>query len=413
MTHIEKLAKEIVVELKAKGHIAYYAGGFVRDRLLGIPSSDIDIATDALPEEISSYFPEHFLVGAAFGVCVVRHKNHSFEVATFRKDVAYQDGRRPTAVLLRSTPEEDAKRRDFTVNGMFFDPVSNDVLDFVGGQEDLKIGVIRTIGKAEERFAEDRLRMIRAVRFAYRLGFILEDETKRAIRALSHTLLPSVSMERIWQELQKIRQGPNFSDAIIEMSDLGLLGCCLPPLQKLDSGQIKERLYGLEKVSERVPAILILAELFNPEDIAFVLGLGIYLRASKEETKWIETLLEIKGLWQQDPAFTRRYEWSQLLANKRAKACLEIILSKQEPSLKHTALQHLAACELRLEAHIERIHKKKPLCQAKDLQELGIPPGKKMGELLQLAERLAIEHDLKTTQEVIERLLHDPSWTDS
>src|SRR5438132_1411451 len=133
MSHIEKLAKEIVIELKAQGYIAYYAGGFVRDRLLDIASNDIDIATNALPEEIASIFPEHFLVGAQFGVCVVRHKSHSFEVATFRQDIAYQDGRRPSEVLLRSTPEEDAKRRDFTVNGMFYDPVSNDVLDYVGG----------------------------------------------------------------------------------------------------------------------------------------------------------------------------------------------------------------------------------------------------------------------------------------
>lgn len=413
MSHTEKLAKEIVEELKERGFIAYYAGGFVRDKLLGVPSSDIDIATNALPEEIAEIFPIHFLVGAQFGVCVVRHKNHSFEVATFRQDVAYQDGRRPSSVVLRSTPQEDAMRRDFTVNGMFYDPISDDVIDYVGGQEDLKTGVIRTIGKAEDRFEEDRLRMIRAIRFAYRLGFHIEAKTRQAIQQLSHSLLPSVSMERIWQELQKIRQGPNFSMAIIEMSELGLLGSAIPPLGKLSSQDITERLIGLEQVSEKVPAILILAELFNPEDITFVLGLGMYLRGSKDETKWIESLIEIKGLWQQDPVFNRRYEWAQALANKRAKACLEIIFSKQSPSKKDASLKQLAACENALQHHIERIHKRQPLLQAKNLQELGIHPGKKMGQLLQLAERLTIEHDLQTTEEVIQRLLQDPSWTDS
>ncbi|MBS0635652.1 MAG: CCA tRNA nucleotidyltransferase [Verrucomicrobia bacterium] len=413
MSHTEKLAKEIVTELKSKGFTAYFAGGFVRDKLLGVPSSDIDIATDALPEEIAAIFPEHFLVGAQFGVCVVRHKNHSFEVATFRQDVAYQDGRRPSQVLLRSTPEEDAKRRDFTVNGMFYDPISNDVIDYIGGQEDLKKGIIRTIGKAEERFEEDRLRMIRAIRFAWRLGFQIEQKTKKAILELSHSLLPSVSMERIWQEFQKIRQGPNFSHALVEMSELGLLSRCLPPLAKVSTEEIKARLSGLEMVSEKVPAILILAELFNPEDIPFVLGLGIYMRASKDETKWIETHLEIKGLWQQDPQFQKRFEWSQLLANKRAHSSLEVIFAKQPHDVKKRAEKNLVTCELNLAPHIERIHKKKPLCQAKDLQELGIHPGKKMGQLLQLAERLAIEHDLQSTEEVIQKLLQDPTWEDT
>ncbi len=413
MSHVERLAKEIVTELKEKGYTAFFAGGFVRDKLLGIPSSDIDIATDALPDEIAALFPEHFLVGAQFGVCVVRHKSHSFEVATFRQDVGYEDGRRPTKVELRSSPEEDAKRRDFTVNGMFFDPLTNEVLDFVGGKDDLEKGVIRTIGEAHERFGEDRLRMIRAIRFAFRLGFSIEEKTRSAIMQLSHTLLPSVSMERIWQELQKIRQGPNFDEAIVEMSELGLLGAAIPPLKKLPSSTIKERLSGVRQVSEKVPAILILSELFSPEDIPFVLGLGIYLRGSKDETKWIETLLEIKGLWQQDPNFQKRYEWTQLLANKRAKACLELIFTKQEPEIRSMALKQLAACELSLQPHIDRLHKKKPLLQAKDLQGLGISPGKKMGQLLQIAERITIEHDLKTSDEVIQKLLQDPSWIDT
>lgn len=413
MPHVERLAKEIVTELSAKGFTAYFAGGYVRDKLLGIPSSDIDIATDALPEEIAALFPEHFLVGAQFGVCVVRHKGHSFEVATFRQDVTYQDGRRPQAVILRSTPEEDAKRRDFTVNGMFFNPLANEILDYVNGRNDLKLGIIRTIGSPEARFVEDRLRMIRAIRFAFRLGFSIENETKRAISSLSHTLLPSVSMERIWQELSKIRRGPRFTDALVTMAELGLLGCVLPPLSQIPRESIEERLVGLETVSEQVPMILILSALFNKEDLAFVLGLGIYLRASKEETRWIELYLEIRGLWERDPHFSIRYEWATLLSDKRANSCLEVIFHKLPAAEKEGAFGRLVEFERQLASHIERLHKKKPLCQAKDLKELGITPGKKMGELLQRADRLAVEFDLQSKEEVVAKLMQDPSWIES
>lgn len=412
MSHVERLAKEIVSELHAKGHIAYFAGGYVRDRLLDIPSSDIDIATSALPNEIAQLFPEHFLVGAQFGVCVVRHKSHSFEVATFRQDIAYVDGRRPTEVLLRSTPEEDAKRRDFTVNGMFYDPLQDKVLDFVGGQDDLKRQVIRTIGKPQERFEEDRLRMIRAVRFAYRLGFHIEEATRQAIITFANTLLPSVSMERIWQELTKIRQGPKFTEALLEMYHLGLLGICLPPLKSATPTSLQTRIKGLEALSEKVPTILILSELFSSEDLAFVLGLGIYLRASKEETKWIETYLEIKGLYARDPTFSNRYEWAHLLASRKAKACLEVIFCKFDAKQQKIAKTHLHTFEESIANHVDRIHKKKPLVQSKDLQELGIVPGKMMGQFLQLAERLAIEHDLASREEVIQKLIQAPSWVD-
>jgi poly(A) polymerase len=413
MPHVERLAKEIVTTLTSKGFTAYYAGGFVRDKLLGIPSSDIDIATDALPEEIAALFPEHFLVGAQFGVCVVRHKGHSFEVATFRQDLKYQDGRRPEQVILRSTPEEDAKRRDFTVNGMFFNPLANEILDFVKGQADLKLGIIRTIGSPAARFEEDRLRMIRAIRFAFRLGFSIENETRQAIKRLSHTLLPSVSMERIWQEFSKIRLGPRFTEALLVMAELGILGCVLPPLARVEHASIEERLKGLEMVSQQVPMILILSTLFNKEDLAFVLGLGIYLRAAKEETRWIELYLEIKGLWERDPHFSIRFEWASLLADKRANACLELIFHKLAHNEKEAAFRRLSDFEKRLSPHIERLHKRKPLCQAKDLKELGISPGKKMGELLQRAERLAVELDLNDKEEVIAKLMQDSSWIES
>ena len=145
------IAKTIVEKLKANGHTAYFAGGWVRDFLLQRPSDDIDIATSASVEEIQSIFPKTIPVGISFGIVIVVEKGHQFEVATFRQDKGYADGRRPTHID-KATPEEDAKRRDFTINGMFYDPTTEEVFDYVGGKDDLKKGIIKAIGDPHERF---------------------------------------------------------------------------------------------------------------------------------------------------------------------------------------------------------------------------------------------------------------------
>ena len=197
MTETKKIATAIVRKLVAAGYTAYFAGGWVRDYLMGHPSEDIDIATDAPPEKIIDLFPKTLLVGVAFGVVVVIVDGHQFEVATFRRDIDYADGRKPSKIEL-STAEEDAFRRDFTINGMFYDPLEDVFHDFVKGKEDIQHGVIRAIGNADERFVEDRLRMIRAVRFAARFAFNISSETQSAIEANADTLFPAVAMERIW-----------------------------------------------------------------------------------------------------------------------------------------------------------------------------------------------------------------------
>ena len=237
-----KYAQDICRELRQSGHIAYFAGGWVRDHLLGIESADIDIATDATPEEIVKIFPDHVLVGAQFGVVLVLYGPFQFEVTTFRQDVLYENGRKPSEVLLKSSPEEDAKRRDFTINGMFFNPVTEELYDFVGGKEDIQKKSIRSIGKADERFQEDRLRMLRAIRFAHRFGFTIEEETRKSIAKCSHTLLPAVSMERIWQELCKMRAYPLFKEALLEMHALGLLSTIFPPLKNVSEQELFLRL---------------------------------------------------------------------------------------------------------------------------------------------------------------------------
>ncbi len=159
------LALTVVRGLKAGGHTAYWAGGCVRDRLLGREPGDYDVATDARPEQIQSRFPGSLAIGAKFGVILVRDGEAGVEVATFRREGEYYDGRRPEDVRFTDHAEQDAGRRDFTINGLFYDPIDDQVLDYVGGRRDLEAGIVRTIGEPDRRFSEDHLRLLRAVRF--------------------------------------------------------------------------------------------------------------------------------------------------------------------------------------------------------------------------------------------------------
>src|SRR5436190_3056910 len=177
---MEKTARAIATKLRQHGHLAYYAGGCVRDMVRGLPPKDIDIATDARPEQVQKIFARTHAVGAHFGVIVVLENGLQFEIATFRSDDVYLDGRRPSEVHF-SSPGEDARRRDFTINGMFFDPAKNEVIDFVDGRIDLKAKLIRAIGEPAQRFSEDRLRMLRAIRFATVLEFEIEKKSWNAL----------------------------------------------------------------------------------------------------------------------------------------------------------------------------------------------------------------------------------------
>jgi poly(A) polymerase len=197
------LAAEIVDRLKARGHPAYLVGGCVRDLLLGREPKDYDVATGARPDEVVCLFPNARLVGAHFGVVVVSSGSDCVEVATFRSDHAYLDGRRPVAVEFETEPRQDVVRRDFSINGLLMDPASGEVLDFVGGRRDIDARLIRAIGDPGIRFDEDHLRMLRAIRFAARLGFEIEPDTFEAIRRL-HEKIRLVSAERIRDELARI-----------------------------------------------------------------------------------------------------------------------------------------------------------------------------------------------------------------
>ena len=202
----KQAANKITTVLRENGHAALFAGGCVRDELLGRPPKDYDVATDAPPEAVVKLFRNTSQVGAKFGVVIVRWGGRQTEVATFRADGAYLDGRHPEQVTF-SDAKADAERRDFTINGMFLDPQGGQVIDYVNGRIDLQDRLIRAIGDPDRRFAEDHLRMLRAVRFATQLGFAIEPTTAQAIRSHADQL-PQISEERIRMELEQILGDP-------------------------------------------------------------------------------------------------------------------------------------------------------------------------------------------------------------
>jgi tRNA nucleotidyltransferase/poly(A) polymerase len=213
-------ALAVLKHLRDSGHTAYFAGGCVRDTLLKLQPKDWDIATDAPPNRVREIFPATQSVGAAFGVILVRHGQSVVEVATFRSDGVYEDGRRPSAVRF-ATPEEDANRRDFTVNGLFLDPIEDRVIDFVGGRDDLAARRIRAIGIPAERFGEDHLRLLRAVRFAARFGFEIEPATAAAVQSLAPRL-KGISPERAGEEIRLMFAPPTRAAAWRLLWDLQL-----------------------------------------------------------------------------------------------------------------------------------------------------------------------------------------------
>jgi poly(A) polymerase len=224
-----ELANSICETLHRRGYQALLVGGCVRDLLLGREPADYDVTTDARPEQVVALFPESVAVGAQFGVILVPRDGMKVEVATFRSDVGYSDGRHPDSVVYSKTPQEDVQRRDFTINGLLMRHDSGEVLDSVGGQEDLKAGIIRAIGEPDRRFTEDKLRMMRAVRFAARFGFEIEHATFRAIQRHVKEI-HQVSLERLREELTKMLTEGAARRAFELLDETWLLGQVLPEI---------------------------------------------------------------------------------------------------------------------------------------------------------------------------------------
>jgi poly(A) polymerase len=228
---MESVARNIVRRLRDAGHAALFAGGCVRDSLMGKAPNDFDIATSARPEQVQRLFPRTVPVGVQFGVILVVEQGMEYQVATFRSDGAYLDGRHPKNVTF-TTAEGDARRRDFTINGLFYDPIEERVLDFVGGRKDLERRTLRAIGNPADRFAEDKLRLLRGVRFASTLGFEIEVATWDAVRA-GAPAIREVSAERIRDELVKIFSSPHRVRGFDLLDASGLMVEILPEISSL------------------------------------------------------------------------------------------------------------------------------------------------------------------------------------
>ena len=262
MSGLKEHAIGIVRTLRGSGYQAYLVGGCVRDLLLGSEPADYDVTTDATPDEVMRIFPETYAVGAQFGVVLVplpkglvaKDENEVVEVATFRSDLGYSDGRHPDQVRYGKHAREDVERRDFTINGLLMDPLTGEVLDYVGGRDDLRAGVVRTIGDAGRRFAEDKLRMLRAVRFAARFAYRIEAQTFAAILRLAPQI-HQVSRERVREELTKMLTEGHARRAFLLLEESGLLREVLPEISSMK---------GVEQPPQ-----------FHPEGDVFVHTLGL------------------------------------------------------------------------------------------------------------------------------------------
>lgn len=404
MSSIPPSALHIIHTLRAHGHAAYFAGGWVRDLLLGHPSDDIDIATDAPPEKILDLFPRTLVVGLQFGIVVVCIEEHQYEVATFRQDVSYEDGRRPTRIEA-ATAQEDAQRRDFTINGLFFDPLSEEILDFVEGKNDLKKGLIRAIGNPFDRFFEDRLRMLRAVRFAVRLDFHIEELTQEAIIENAPLLLPAVAMERIWQEWVKIRQTPHWPRALWLLHKLGLMQQILPKTASLHLKEVEKRIAPLHYYPPEASALLALPLLMAESSTQELEEVAKMLKAPNKE---IDQLLFCHKM--ASHPLKNRYEEALFYAHPLSMLFLKTQAAAIPPHEQEFFFkQHIERHSL-LQDHIERLRENTPLIPAQTLLEIGIPRGPILGRLLKEATILAVNEDVYSPTLLLEKLKKSPLW---
>ena len=269
-------AIEIIQELRDRQYEAYLVGGCVRDMVMGIEPADYDIATSARPEEIMTMFPRTEAIGAQFGVVLVIHHGHPYEVATFRSDEAYVDGRRPTGVVFTDA-RTDVMRRDFTINGLLFDPIGKTILDYVSGQKDIEGKIVRAIGEPARRFDEDKLRILRAIRFGARLGYTIESETWKAVCVMAPQI-HQVSIERIQGEIVRILTEGQARTGFQMLHDSGLLLEILPEVQWND--HLAQCLGMLER---GVPSDLAMAVLLHELQVSDVLRMMERLKFSRLE----------------------------------------------------------------------------------------------------------------------------------
>ena len=413
-----EFAVAVVRQLADAGYQALWAGGCVRDFLLGREPDDYDVATSARPEEVQKVFGPHRTraIGASFGVILVHGPRHGLggdvEVATFRTEGPYLDGRRPEHVSF-ATPEEDAHRRDFTINGMFYDPLSGQVLDYVGGREDLAGKIVRAIGDPYARFTEDKLRMLRAVRITARFDFELDEKTAQAVRSQSHEMLV-VSQERIAQELKKMLVHPRRTRAMQMAHDVQLLAVILPELgpimatagRPVADDRWRTTLQMLERLDsprfELALAALLHELAFDAAaDEADVIAGQICrrLKLSNDECHDVTWLVghcaALHGA-----ASWKKSRLKRLLAQSLIGELIS--LERAHASATDVSLAGIEFCERYLRTTPVDVINPPPLITGDDLKRMGIVPGPRFKELLELVRDAQLEDLIATADEALE-----------
>ncbi len=389
-------ATSIVHALRKAGHVAYFAGGCVRDQLLGIEPKDFDVATDAPPARVRELFPKTQAVGQAFGVILVRLGLSVIEVATFRSDGVYPDGRRPDSIEF-ATPQQDARRRDFTINGLFFDPIENTVIDFVGGQTDLQAKLLRCIGDPAQRFAEDYLRMLRAARFAARFDLTIEPTTIRAIH-VSAAKLARISPERIADELRAMLEPPTRAAAARWLDTLSLLPVLFRGFELARPVAI-DSIAGLSPANVHFPLALasLAIDALHPagrsifETLAaharkkIVAAMRNNLKLSNDETAALTTALEVVELIQHSPA---EAQLKRFMARPFAAGAFALAAAIAGQDIEVTRIAGLLA---RVEPIAKTDFAPTPLVNGDDLVAAGHRPGPSFGPVLDRVYDLQLE----------------------
>ena len=385
-------ALHVLKRLREAGHEALLAGGCVRDMLLGRRSSDYDVATSASPQEVKRLFRRVLLVGAQFGVAMVLHRGRKVEVTTFRSDASYSDGRRPDAVRYADA-REDALRRDFTINGMFYDPVADEVIDYVGGREDLQRGVIRTIGEPEHRFSEDYLRMLRAVRFAVRLGFRIDPATADGIRAHAASIT-AVSGERVLDELWRMLSEP--SAALRRMAELDLARHIVPEL--FEAGAWDRAVLRAEAVAKRRDPTLSLAAALVDLPPGRIHAVTRRWGASNELRSAVTWMHEHLGDWARAEQMPLR-EFKRLMANEHFDRLRRLWRFEEREATGRVA--HGRRITRRARSIPPETVAPAPLATGADLMEMGVESGPEMGRVLEKLYDAQLDEEIAARQEAL------------
>ena len=399
-----EFAAGIVARLRAAGHETYWAGGCVRDELLGRTPADYDVATAALPEVVRQVFGRKrtLAIGAAFGVITVLGPEGAgqVEVATFRTDAAYTDGRHPAGVSFCSA-REDALRRDFTINGLFLDPLSGAVHDFVAGREDLAAGIVRAIGMPAQRFGEDHLRMLRAIRFTAFFDFVLDGETRAAIERMAH-LVAAVSPERIAAELRAMVERTGRQRALTLLAETGLARELLPELAPAhgDGGDHWATAAAVVGALDEPSLPQALAVLAADQPAAVAARIAGRLRLSNHEAKaiaWLHAALDELG---KAPPLASR-PWSAVqpwVADPRAPLLADLLRARAVHGLGDAATAAWFTEQVaRPRAEIDP----PPLITGTDLLAAGVPPGPALGRALAKARQLQLDRAITTKEQAI------------